>query len=77
MEKTYKYSVAGHRFCISLPEECSKEECLSPYSPFEVENDDVAPVFSLRVELVESLRSKALGEVKDVLNEEAPYFWLF
>ena len=77
MEKTYKYSVAGHRFCISLPEECSKERCLSPYSPFEVENDDVAPVFSLRVEFVESLRSTVKGDVKDVLNEEAPYFWLF
>lgn len=77
MENCYKYTVAGHTFCISLPQGYAKEDYLSPYSPFEDSGQDADPIISLKVELVSSLRGSVSGEVKDIFNEEAPYFWLF
>ena len=77
MENSYKYSVAGHTFCISLPQGFSKEKYLSPYAPFEETSEDVTPSVNLKVEAVDSLRDVVDGTVKDIFNEEAPYFWLF
>ena len=77
MENSYKYVVAGHAFVVTLPDGFSKEEHLSPYEPFLCNDESVTPLFRLRVELVDALRSVNPGEVKDVMNDEAPYFWLF
>ena len=77
MENSYKYLVAGHAFSVSLPDGFSKEEHLSPYEPFLCNDDSVAPLFNLSVEFVDDLHEVAPGQVKDVMNDEAPYFWLF
>lgn len=77
MENSYKYTVAGHTFCISLPQGFDKETHLSPYAPFEDQTTDSKPIINLRVEIVKSIRECACGQVKDVFNDEAPYFWLF
>lgn len=77
MENSYKYLVAGHAFSVSLPDGFSKEEHLSPYEPFLCSDESVHPLFHLRVEFVDDLHDVAPGEVKDVMNDEAPYFWLF
>ena len=77
MENSYKYLVAGHAFVVTLPEGFSKEEHLSPYEPFLCDDESVQPLFSLRVELTDSLRETNPGQLQDVMNEEAPYFWLF
>ena len=77
MENSYKYSVAGHVFRIVLPEGYTKEDCLRPYSPFEIADDAVEPLFTLKVELISSLRGTVTGQVKEIFNDEAPYFWLF
>lgn len=77
MENSYKYLVAGHAFSVVLPDGFSKEEHLSPYEPFICNDDSVTPLFTLKVELIENLRDADPGEVKDVMNDEAPYFWLF
>lgn len=77
MENSYKYTVAGHTFCISLPEGFDKETYLAPYSPFEDNASDAKPVTSLRVELCDRLKDKINGPVKEVLNDEPPYFWLY
>lgn len=77
MENSYKYSVAGHTFCISLPQGFAKEKYLSPYAPFEDNSVEAVPTVNLKVEVVDSLRGVISGTVKDIFNEEAPYFWLF
>ena len=77
MENSYKYSVAGHIFRIVLPAGYSNEDCLSPYSPFEIADDAGEPLFTLRVELTQSLRGTLNGSVKEIFNDEPPYFWLF
>ena len=77
MENSYKYTVAGHTFCISLPQGFDKDTHLSPYAPFEDQTTDSKPIINLRVEIVKSIRECACGQVKDVFNDEAPYFWLF
>ena len=77
MENSYKYSVAGHVFRITLPEGYDKEKYLSPYSPFEIADDAQEPLFSLRVEFAGSLKGRLSGEVKEIFNDEPPYFWLF
>ena len=69
MENSYKYSVAGHIFRIVLPEGYTKEDCLGPYSPFEIADDAVEPLFTLKVELTTSLRSTLKGSVKEIFNE--------
>ena len=45
MQKTY--SVAGHRFCVELPENCPLWAQMGQYDPFLAE--DGAPLFSLRL----------------------------
>ena len=77
MGNCYKYTVAGHTFCISLPEGFDSQAYLAPYMPFAEEDAQAVPVISLRVEIVESLREIPAGEVKEIFNDESPYFWLF
>lgn len=77
MGNCYKYTVAGHTFCISLPEGFDSQTYLAPYMPFAEEDAQAVPVISLRVEIVESLREIPAGEVKEIFNDESPYFWLF
>ena len=77
MENSNKYIVAGHAFSVTMPEGFSREDHLSPYEPFICNDESVQPLFSLKVELVDNLHDVNPGEVKDVMNDEAPYFWLF
>ena len=77
MEKSNKYTVAGHTFEVFLPDGYSKEEYLSPYSPFEVAGADVEPLFRLSLKVTDELRALNPGKVRHCLNEEAPYFWIF
>lgn len=76
MEHKYKYTVAGHTFCVKLPEGVSPDTHLKPYEPF-AEAGSVEPVFSLELKLVPSLRDVVTGKVRECLNDEAPYFWIF
>lgn len=76
MEKMYKYTVAGHSFAIVLPDGIDPSYYLKPYEPF-VEEGDVEPLFVLRLELIDSLKDTAPGNVRECLNDEAPYFWIF
>ena len=77
MENSYKYVVAGHPFEVTLPEGFSKEDHLSSYEPFICTDESVQPLFRLRVEFADDLHEANPGQVKDVMNDEAPYFWLF
>ena len=77
MENSYKYVVAGHAFAVTLPDGFSKEEHLSPYEPFLCDDESVQPLFSLRVDFADDLHDVNPGKVNDVMNDEAPYFWLF
>jgi hypothetical protein len=77
MENSNKYIVAGHAFAVTMPDGFLKEEHLSPYEPFLCNDESVQPLFTLRVELVGDLHDVNPGSVKDVMNDEAPYFWLF
>jgi hypothetical protein len=76
MRNSYKYKVAGHVFEVVLPCGLSAEEYLPSYLPFEYKGDD-SPLFSLALEYVDALESVCQGEVKECLNDEAPYFWIF
>lgn len=76
MESTYKYTVAGHTFCVTLPDGFSPAEHLEPYEPF-VETSDIEPLFSLEFKAVPSVCDKVCGKVRECLNDEAPYFWIF
>lgn len=77
MENSCKYVVAGHAFAVTLPDGFSKEEHLAPYEPFLCDDESVAPLFRLRVEFVDDLHEAAPGSIKEILNDEAPYFWIF
>ena len=76
MEKMYKYTVAGHTFGITLPEGFAPGEYLKPYEPFE-DSSQSHCIFHLTLQTVPSLREKATGKLRECLNDEAPYFWLF
>ena len=76
MNNSSKYTVAGHTFCLTLPEGFSSEEYLKPYEPFAAPDAD-GGLFSLTLQTVPSLREKATGKVRECLNDEAPYFWIF
>jgi hypothetical protein len=76
MEKMYKYKVAGHTFAVSLPDGYTQEEHLQPYLPF-VSEDETEPLFVLKLATADSLRELNPGKVKECLNDEAPYFWMF
>ena len=77
MEKSFKYSVAGHTFAVCLPEGFTEEKHLSPYIPFKESDDSIEPLFTLKVSMVEDLHDVNPGKVKDCMNDEAPYFWIF
>lgn len=72
----YKYKVAGHTFAVLLPEGYTQEEYLKPYLPF-FSADDTEPLFTLKFATADSLRELNPGKVKECLNDEAPYFWMF
>lgn len=71
-----KYNVAGHIFEVVLPDNVAAEKYLQPYLPFAT-SDDTDPLFSLKMEYVDDLTSTEPGKVKECLNDEAPYFWIF
>ena len=72
---THRFDVAGHLFDVTLPSSADHESLLLPYRPFAVANEG-KPLFSLRVEYVDSLSSVNAGRVRECFNDEAPYFWL-
>lgn len=76
MEKSYKYEVAGHLFEVIMPENINAEEYLGPYQPFAAASD-AEPIFTLTVRYSDDLRSTDPGDVRECLNDEAPYFWIF
>ena len=76
MKNMFKYTVAGHTFSVALPDGFSPKEYLKPYEPF-VETSDVEPLFTLELKIVPSLREKVQGKVRECMNDEAPYFWIF
>lgn len=76
MEKSYKYEVAGHLFEVIVPENVNAEEYLGPYQPFAAASD-AEPIFTLTVRYSDDLRSTDPGDVRECLNDEAPYFWIF
>jgi hypothetical protein len=76
MEKMYKYTVAGHTFGVLLPDYLLQEDHLKPYIPFTA-SEDADPLFTLTLKSAESLRELNPGKVKECLNDEAPYFWIF
>lgn len=69
------YKVAGHAFEVSVPGTAPKD-ILKPYDGFACPSVE-EPAFSLRLEYVETLKELPVGEVKQCLNEEPPYFWMF
>lgn len=76
MGKLCKYDVAGHLFEVQLPDSIEAGKYLSAYLPFVTERTD-SPLFSLRVEYVDDLKTVDPGIKKKCLNDEAPYFWIF
>ena len=76
MGKLCKYDVAGHLFEVHLPDDSDSGRYLTAYAPFASERSDGA-LFSLRLEYVEDLRSVDLGMLRQCLNDEPPYFWIF
>ncbi len=76
MENSYKFKVAGHVFEVLLPEGLTAEDLLQPYMPF-IHDGDGEVIYTLRIEYVDDLMSLEPGEVKDCMNDEAPYFWIF
>lgn len=77
MEKTYKYTVAGHCFHVVLAENMAREEYLSSYEPFYTPDSDVEPLFTLRLSLVDEFEVLKGAEQVDRFNDEPPYFWLY
>ena len=76
MEKLCKYDVAGHLFEVSLPDSIDAGKYLAAYKPFVTESTGT-PLFRLRVEYVDDLKTTHPGRPKECLNDEAPYFWIF
>ncbi|MEE0234775.1 MAG: hypothetical protein UD961_01265 [Bacteroidales bacterium] len=76
MEKLCKYDVAGHLFEVSLPDSIDAGKYLAAYKPFIAESTGT-PLFRLRVEYVDDLKTTHPGRPKECLNDEAPYFWIF
>lgn len=76
MENSYKFNVAGHVFEVALPEGVSADAYLQPYLPFSYDGDTL-PLFRLRLEYAADLAAIDYGQVRECLNDEAPYFWMF
>lgn len=77
MENLYKYTVAGHTFAVVLPHEYEPERYLLPYLPFECHDEKAEVLFTLHLSVADSLRNLITGKVRQCLNDEAPYFWIF
>ena len=76
MTKKFRYNVAGHMFDVILPEGFSEDGYLAPYIPFACSNEG-EPLFSLKVSLSDDLALQKRGFVRNCLNDEPPYFWIF
>ena len=76
MEKMYKYTVAGHTFGVTLLDGLLEEDHLRPYIPFKADQN-AKPLFTLSLKSAESLKELNPGKVRECLNDEAPYFWMF
>ena len=76
METLYKYAVAGHAFGVLLPDGFPAQEYLKPYEPFAA-SPDADTLFTLKLATIGSLKDTAPGKVRECLNDEAPYFWIF
>lgn len=83
MKKSNIYTVAGHSFAVAVPEEFPRYQCPGNYAPFldneedGVEDGEKDLLFCLDVAPVGDLADVRRGSVKELLNEEAPYFWIF
>lgn len=77
MENLYKYTVAGHTFAVVLPHGWDPERYLSPYIPFKCQDEEADVLFTLRLSAADLLKSLVTGKVRQCLNDEAPYFWIF
>ena len=77
MEKMYKYTVAGHTFAVCLPDGYNQEEHLKSYLPFVDEDPSSEPIFTLKLAFAKNLKELNPGVVRECLNDEAPYFWMF
>lgn len=79
MKKSNVYTVAGHSFSVAVPEEFPRHLCLENYAPF-MDNGEAGTkelLFCLDVVVADDLADVMHGSVKELLNEEAPYFWIF
>lgn len=76
MEKTFKYSVAGHSFSFIVPDSLPSHKWLKPYEPFRCD-DGGQSMFTLKLNPVRSLSEISVGELLERFNEEAPYLWVF
>ncbi len=76
MENLYKFKVAGHIFEVRLPEGLLAEDILQPYMPFLYDGGGEI-IYTLGIEYVDDLKALEPGEVRDCMNDEAPYFWIF
>ena len=76
METLYKYAVAGHAFGVLLSDGFPAQEYLKPYEPFAA-SPDADTLFTLKLATIGSLKDTAPGKVRECLNDEAPYFWIF
>lgn len=76
MEKTFKYTVAGHSFSFIVPDSLPSGKWLGPYEPFRCD-DGGESVFILKLKQVLSLSEIPVGELMERFNDEAPYIWMF
>lgn len=70
------FNVAGHVFQVCLPVSLDSQSVLKSYQPF-VCGHSSDPLFTLSLEFVDDLANVHVGEVKECLNDEPPYFWMF
>lgn len=70
------FDVAGHVFQVCIPASLDSQMLLKSYQPF-VCGTSSAPLFTLSLELIDELDKVQVGEVKECLNDEPPYFWMY
>ena len=70
------FNVAGHVFQVCLPVSLDSQSVLKSYQPFACGHSS-DPLFTLSLEFVDDLANVQVGEVKECLNDEPPYFWMF
>lgn len=79
MKKSYEYTVAGHSFALTVPEKAAESSSFRNYAPFRDSacHGDRDLLFRLEVSFAGELENEIHGELKECLNDEAPYFWIF